>query len=93
MGSYRLSELARIDLIRIHHYGVLNFGEQQADDYFNAIFDQFDKIATNPFMFQKIDYLHQDYRRCVFGVDSIYYRIEEGVVEIIRIIGRQDFRL
>jgi len=30
------------------------------------------------------------YRRCVCGVDSIYYRIENGTVEIMAIIGRQD---
>ena len=30
------------------------------------------------------------YRRSVCGVDSIYYRVIDDVVEIMRILGRQD---
>lgn len=93
MGNYKLSEAAKIDLIRIHQYGVLNFGEDQADRYFFAIFGQFEKIAENPYLYQAVDHIREEYRRCVFGVDSIYYRIKENFVEISRIIGRQDFQL
>lgn len=45
MGGYKLSEEAKIDLITIHQYGVVNFGEEQADRYFEAFFVQFDIIA------------------------------------------------
>jgi len=34
MGNYKLSENAKADLIRIHQYGVREFGEAQADKYF-----------------------------------------------------------
>lgn len=39
MGHYRHTEDAKADLIRIHHYGVLGFGETQAEKYrcFGAI--------------------------------------------------------
>jgi toxin ParE1/3/4 len=94
MGNYKLSEAAKIDLIRIHQYGVLNFGEDQADRYYSAFFVQFEKIAENPYLNQAVDYIRKDYRRCVFGVDSIYYRIKNDSIEIIWIIiGRQDFQL
>jgi len=90
MAKYRLSNEAKEDLIRIHHYGVEKFGMTQADKYFDTFFDYFDIIAQRPFSFESIDYIKNGYRRCVCGVDSIYYRIENGVVEIMAIIGRQD---
>lgn len=90
MAKYRLSNQAKEDLIRIHHYGVENFGISQADKYFEAFFVYFDLIAKQPFSFESIDYIKKGYRRCVCGVDSIYFRIENEMVEIMAIIGRQD---
>ena len=92
MAKYRLSNEAKRDLIRIHHYGVAKFGITQADQYFDAFFEYFDIIAQRPFSFESVDYLKKGYRRCVCGVDSIYYRIENGTVEIMAIIGRQDLK-
>jgi toxin ParE1/3/4 len=34
MPGYRLSNEAKEDLIRIHHYGIEKFGVTQADKYF-----------------------------------------------------------
>lgn len=90
MEKYRLSEDAKDDLIRIHQYGVRKFGERQADLYFFAFFEKFEKIAENPLIYQGVDHILPGYRRCVCGVDSIYFRLEGGMVEIISIIGRQD---
>ncbi len=92
MANYRLSNEAKKDLIIIHHYGVQKFGITQADKYFDAFFDYFDIIAQRPFSFESIDYIKKGYRRCVCGVDSIYYRIENDTVEIMAIIGRQDLK-
>ncbi len=90
MTKYRLSNAAKNDLIRIHHYGVRKFGAKQADKYFNSFFDYFDMIAEQPFSFEAVDYIKQGYRRCVCGVDSIYYKINGNVIEIMVIIGKQD---
>jgi toxin ParE1/3/4 len=90
MTKYRLSNDAKEDLIRIHHYGVDKFGTSQADKYFNTFFEYFDIIAQRPYSFESVDYIKKGYRRCVCGVDSIYYRIENGTVEIMAIIGRQN---
>lgn len=35
MPQYRISQVAKEDLIRIHQYGTHQFGEDQADRYFN----------------------------------------------------------
>lgn len=90
MGKYRLSEDAKDDLVRIHHYGVQKFGETQADDYFFSLFEHFELIAAQPFLYPAVDHIRPGYRRCVCGVDSIYYRMQEDGVEIMSIIGRQD---
>ena len=90
MSKYKLSNAAKDDLIRIHQYGVRKFGMKQADMYFNAFFDSFKIIAERPFSFEAVDFIKPDYRRCVCGVDSIYFKVNNGVIEIMAIIGRQD---
>ena len=90
MAEYRLSNDAKEDLIRIHHYGIEKFGMSQADRYFDTFFEYFDIIAQRPFSFESVDYIKKGYRRCACGSDSIYYRINKDVVEIMAIVGRQD---
>lgn len=90
MASYRLSNEAKEDLIRIHQYGVLKFGMNQADKYFYALFDCFNNITQRPFSFESVDYIKKGYRRCVCGSDSIYYKINDDIVDIMAIVGRQD---
>lgn len=90
MAKYKLSNEAKDDLIRIHQYRVKKFGIAQADNYFESFFQYFDSIAERPFAFESVNYIKEGYRRCVCGVDSIYYRINENIVEIMAIVGRQD---
>lgn len=90
MADYRLSNTAKEDLIRIYKYGVKKFGETQAEKYFNSFFKYFEMIAQRPLSFESMEYIKPGYRRYVCGSDSIYFRINEGVVEIMTIIGRQD---
>lgn len=90
MGTYRLSENAKEDLRRIYRRGLREYGEAQADNYYNALFDRFEQIAEQPFLYPAVDDIREGYRRSVCGVDSIYYRIEGETVEIMAIIGHQD---
>jgi toxin ParE1/3/4 len=92
MVEYRLSNAAKEDLIRIHHFGVRKFGIAQADKYFDAFFDYFEIIAERPFAFESVDYIKQGYRRCPCGSDAIYYRINDSMVEIMAIVGMQDLK-
>jgi toxin ParE1/3/4 len=92
MANYKLSNTAKEDLIRIHHFGVNKFGVRQADKYFNELFKYFDKIAKNPFSFEAVDYIREGYRRCPCGSNTIYYRLIEDEVEIMSIIGKQDYK-
>ena len=90
MAKYQLSNAAKEDLIRIHHYGVKKFGIDQADKYFDSFFEYFEIIAQRPFSFESVDFIKKGYRRCVCGSDSIYYKINNDIVEIMTIIARQD---
>jgi toxin ParE1/3/4 len=90
MAKYRLSNQAKEDLIRIHHYGVKKFGIAQADIYFESFFEYFDIICQRPFSFEAVDFIKKGYRRCVCGSDSIYYKINDETIEIMAIVGRQD---
>ncbi len=92
MAKYRLSNTAKDDLIRIHHYGVEKFGIAQADKYFESFFDYFDIIAEQPYAFESIDYIKKGYRRCVCGSDSIFYKINGEIVDIMTIVGMQDMK-
>lgn len=90
MESYKLSEQAELDLIRIYQHGVRSYGLIQADRYYDTFIERFEQIAKQPYLYQSVDYIHEGYRRSVCGVDSIFYRIVDGTVEIISILGRQD---
>lgn len=90
MTSYRISKEAENDLIRIHQYVVKQFGITQADKYFNTFFDYFDLVAQRPYSFESVGHIKKDYRRCVCGVHSIYFRLNNNDVDIMTIIGRQD---
>ncbi len=92
MIKYKLSNEAKNDLIRIHRYGVKKFGMTQADKYFDSFFEYFVIIAKKPYSFESVEYIKEGYRRCVCGSDSIYYKINNHVVDIMAIVGRQDLK-
>jgi toxin ParE1/3/4 len=93
MYKYVLTIDAEEDIVRIYEYGIGQFGMQQADKYYEMLFDCFDKIASNPYLFPSAEHILQGYRYCVCGIDTIYYAItNQEIVEIITIIGRQDFK-
>lgn len=91
MGNYKITEAAKEDLRRIYKRGIREYGEVlQADKYYDALFDRFDQIVENPYLYRPVDYIRAGYRRSVCGVNSIYYRILDESIEIINILGRQD---
>ena len=48
MAKYKLSNEAKADLIRIHHYGVGKFGMVQADKYFDSFFEYLETRNQKP---------------------------------------------
>ena len=91
MFNYKLSFEAEEDIIRIFEYGLGRFGLLQANKYYEMLFDCFSKIASNPFLFPVVSNYKNGERYCVCGVDTIYCNIKADTIEIITIIGTQDF--
>lgn len=90
MASYRLSLLAEEDARRIYSFGIERFGLRKADSYFEGLFAQFDDIADAPLMYPAVDEIRTGYRRCLYGTHTIYYRLQGDVVQIMRILGREN---
>ncbi len=90
MGFYKITKDAQADLDRIWRRGFKEWGECQADKYYNAFFERFELLAEQPLLHPSADYIRKGYRKSVCGVDTIYYRVLGDTVEIMNILGRQD---
>jgi len=66
------------------------FGEVQAEAYFNVFFERFEMLAEQPLAYPAVDEIRVGFRRSVCGADSIYYRVTGDTVEVMAIIGQQD---
>lgn len=90
MGTYRLSEEAKNDLIGIHQYGVRKHGEAQADAYFWHIIKRLEVLAETPLLYQEVSEIREGYRRSVCREHAIYYRLDGDDVEIMAILRSQE---
>ena len=90
MASYRLSGRADEDLRRLYEYGILQYGLERADRYYNGLIERLEELAEDPHLWQAVDHIRPGYRRSVYGRHSIYYRIDPNEIVIVRILGRQD---
>ena len=91
MYKFIISFEAEEDIIRIFEYEFNKFGINQAEVYYEKLYKCFDKIASNPFMFPEVVKYNIVVRYYVCGVHTIYYKITAAQVEIITIIGRQNY--
>lgn len=90
MARFELSNAADADFEDIFTFGIERFGLEQAMRYQAALQIRFSEIAAAPARFPIIDFVGKDYRRCVAGSHSIYFRqVADGVL-IVRILGRQN---
>ena len=87
MPKYRLTRKAENDLLSIASYGIEQFGVEQSRQYYNKLKERFDKLAEQPELYPLVEHVRKGYRRSVCGVHSIYYRIDQESVEIVRVLG------
>lgn len=90
MGRYKLTEAAAVDFEEIFDYGIDKFGLNQAVKYQNNMTQRFKELAEQPELYPAVEHLRKGHRRSVYGLHSIYYRVEEDGVIIVRILGQQD---
>lgn len=87
----RISASADRDLTTIYEYGFMLWGEERADIYFDALIEHFRQLCDNPFLYAAVDDIRPGYRRSVCGVHSIYYKLTDMDVEVMAVIGQQNF--
>lgn len=90
MASYKLNEKAADDLDRLFDYGIDHFGLRHAQAYVEGLKRRLDEIGAHPRRYRAVDEIREGYRRSVYRAHSIYYRIGDETVEIMRILGRED---
>ncbi|WP_298959425.1 type II toxin-antitoxin system RelE/ParE family toxin [uncultured Roseibium sp.] len=87
----KLSASADRDLTAIYDYGFIQWGEERADLYYDALIDHLDQLCDNPFLYAAVDDIRPGYRRSIFRAHTVYYKVNDTAVEIMAVIGRQDF--
>lgn len=92
MAQFNLcfSKAADRDLDNLYTEGFLKWGERQADDYYDGLIQQFDRICRNPLMYQSVEDIRPGYRRCVYEKHVIYYTIKQDMIIIAAITKYQD---
>lgn len=91
MAIFKLTPAAERDLLGIAYFGMEHFGIAQSERYRDKLHKRFQELADNPLHYPAVDYIRQGYRRSVCGAHSIYYRVNAEYIEIMRIIGQENF--
>ena len=83
---YRLSHEARRDLDDIWNYSRDHWGARRAASYLRDLRTAIDLIAERPDTGQALDEPDDAFRKRPVGSHTIFYRLEAGSVEIVRIL-------
>nr|WP_319556705.1 type II toxin-antitoxin system RelE/ParE family toxin [uncultured Vibrio sp.] len=86
---YKLSKKAAEDFGNIYEYTFLKFVEDQADKYTDELETALKNISEAPFIGRDYDDLKAEIRRHEYQKHSIFYRIREIDVFIVRILHQQ----
>lgn len=79
---------AERDLILIAAFSSERFGEAQASKYQKVMADAFRLLQQFPQIGVDVSDIKPDARRHVHASHAIYYRIKDGSVLVLRILGR-----
>ena len=91
MRKIHVHALAESDLIGIWQSSIGEWGETQADKYLDQLDSGIRKLADNPELGARRDYVRDGYRVLVIGSHAVYYTVTPGTVHIIRVLhGRMD---
>ena len=86
MREYRLSKLARLDMMDIADYTVDTWGPEQAYRYVAGLEDCFRRIATAPEAARACEAVQRGYRRVEHEKHVVFYRVDGDSVLIGRIL-------
>ena len=89
MAVYKLSEDASQELINIYEYSLINFGEDQADQYYISLYETFELLAEQPDLGRKFHEFHRHehkrhtlfYKKTDYGILILYILHESENVD------------
>ncbi|MFH1120626.1 MAG: type II toxin-antitoxin system RelE/ParE family toxin [Bacteroidota bacterium] len=86
--KFEIREKAFEDIENIWLYTIETWSVEQADRYYNLIFDEIEYIAENPLSGRNVDHIRKNYRCTLVKSHMIFYKYKttEKKVEIIRIL-------
>jgi toxin ParE1/3/4 len=77
---------AREDLKNIWLYSYGQWGEAQADKYFDELSDGINGLLDNPRIGRACDHIRTGYRKYPINKHVVFYRITSDRIEIIRVL-------
>ena len=90
---YEISKKAISDLEEIWLYTADKWSIEQADRYYNLIFDEIAFICKNPNTGSQMDDIRKNYRAAKVKSHLIFFKVENDIVRVVRILHeRMDIR-
>lgn len=88
MLNYEISKKAFEDIEQIWFYTMKTWSVQQADRYYNLIFDEIENITIYPLLGKDYGHIRKNYRCSTLKSHLIFYKYKnnENLIEIIRIL-------
>lgn len=88
MDNYRFSVRAQLDLDEIVDYSTREWGEGQAREYVSGLMVYIQRVADTPAIGRTVPLRRHGVMRYNYKAHSIFYKEEQGVVMIIRILAQ-----
>jgi toxin ParE1/3/4 len=83
---FLISKKAVSDLEEIWLYTVEKWSVEQADRYYNLIFDEINYLCKNSAAGKSMEHVRKGYRTSKVKSHLIFYRILNDTIEVIRIL-------
>lgn len=87
MLTVHIQVLAERDIKNIWLYSFKNWGEAQADKYYDELSKAMNLIAENPHIGIACDYIRKGYRQLHVNRHMIFYRLTAKKIRIVRVLG------
>ena len=84
--TYVISKKAVSDLEEIWLYTVEKWSAEQADRYYNLIFDEINYICKNINAGKSMEHVRKGYRASKVKFHLIFYKVSNDIVGIVRIL-------
>ena len=86
MQKYTLTRKARADLKYIARFTWSRWGREQGVKYLTLLDEGFRRLGETPLLGRDCSDIRSGYRKLPVGGHVIYYRLTDGMIEIVRIL-------